>query len=101
MRRGTYLNAVLTVNAVLLSGLLWTQIAERPLLDSSAGAQSRTRPAGVPTIPNAAKQRDEMIKAIDELRVAVKAQQRLLESGKVRVEVTNLDDIKIDVPNRR
>ena len=101
MRRVSYLNGILTANAVLLAGLLWTQIAGQPLLSSSAVAQNRS-PAGppVPTVPNAAKQRNENIKAIHELGRTMQEIMRMLRSGQVKVEVTNLDDIKIAAETR-
>jgi hypothetical protein len=102
MRRGTYLNVILTVNAVLLTGLLWTQLADRPLLESEAAAeaQSRTKTPNPPVIPNAAAQRDRMINAIKDLKQSVDAQRKFLESGKLKVTVTNLDEINLEVPSR-
>jgi hypothetical protein len=93
MRQGTYLNVILTVNAALLTGVLWTQVAERPALSSAALAQSAPRADG---IPNAAAQRQKMIEALRDLKASMDANTRLLESGKLKVEVTNLSDIKID-----
>jgi hypothetical protein len=100
MRRGTYLNVILTVNAVLLTGLLWTQIASQPLLASTATAQSRTKQATAPVIPNAADQRNKMINALADLKRSVDAQRQLLESGKLKVYVTNLDEINLEAPPR-
>jgi hypothetical protein len=100
MRQGTYLNVILTVNAVLLTGLLWTQVVSQPLLDTSAAAQSRTRTAAPPVIPNAAAQRAKMIDALNDLKQSVDAQRKLLESGKLKVTVTNLDEIKLETPKR-
>jgi hypothetical protein len=100
MRRGTYLNVILTVNAVLLTGLLWTQLVDRPLLEAEAAAQSRTKTTQPPVIPNAAAQREKMIKAISDLKQSVDTQRKLLESGKLKVTVTNLDEIKLEAPSR-
>ena len=59
MRQGTYLNVILTVNAVLLAGLVWTQVADTPLLAETASAQSRSRLSNqpVPTVPAFAARR--------------------------------------------
>lgn len=100
MRRASYLNGILTANAVLLAGLLWTQIAGQPLLSSSAVAQNRTPARPVPTIPNAAKQRNEIIESIHELRRTTQESMRMFRSGQVKVEVTNLDEIKIAAGTR-
>jgi acetamidase/formamidase len=95
MRQSKYLNVILTVNAVLLAGLLWTQIASAPVLAQDAVAQVRATRA-VPTIPNAAEQRKKMIDALQEIRQSADATKQLLESGQVKVQVTNLDDIRIE-----
>ena len=97
MRQRTYLNVILTVNAVLLAGLVWTQIADTPLLAETASAQNRSSlgPA-VPNVPNAGKQREQIAKEIVALRTALEKTRTLLESGRVKVEVTNLGEIKTD-----
>ncbi|MDY7108374.1 MAG: hypothetical protein SYC29_07025 [Planctomycetota bacterium] len=100
MRRGTYLNVILTVNAVLLTGLLWTQLADRPLLETEAAAQSRTKTPAPPAPPNAAEQRAKMIKTLNGLKQSVDAQRKLMESGKLKVTVTNLDEIELEAPSR-
>jgi hypothetical protein len=93
MRRATYLNVVLTINAVLLAALLWSAVAGRPLFSTEAAAQSRTRYAEVPNVPNAGEQRAEMVAALKDLKQSVEATNRLLSSG-VRVVVTNPDEIR-------
>jgi hypothetical protein len=97
MRQQKYLNVILTVNAILLAGLLWTQVADRPVLSDEATAQSRTQPRqpGV-GIPNAAQQRMEMVDGIEDLKKAMAAQYRLLKSGELTVRVSNLDEIEIE-----
>lgn len=99
MRQGAYLNVILTVNAVLLGGVLWTQVASHPGLTQSASAQST--PSGAPVgqahgvgIPNAGDQRQKMIEALRELTASVESSRKLMESGKLKVQVTNLDQIK-------
>lgn len=92
MRRDTYLNVILTVNAMLLAGMLWTQVAEKPLLAETAIAQgSRNRV----TIPNAANQRKLIADEIKKLNKSMEATRKLIESGKIKIEVTNLDQIKL------
>jgi hypothetical protein len=95
MRQGTYLNVILTVNAVLLAGALWTQIAGGPVLTQSASAQSPGGRDSGKGIPDAGAQREKMIEALRDLKASVDASRKLLESGKLRVQVTNLDEIDL------
>ncbi len=97
MRRLTYLNAILTVNAGLLCGILWTQVVSTPLLVQSAEAQV-SRAADLPGIPNAAGQREQMIRQLERVNRNIEAMTKIVESGKTRVEVTNLSDIKLEKP---
>jgi hypothetical protein len=92
-----YMNIVLTINAVLLLGLLWSGWSGEPVFSNEAAAQSRSRPQGwrpVPTVPNAGKQRDRQIQATEEVQRSVDAMVRLLESGDIKVQVTNQDEIQ-------
>jgi hypothetical protein len=93
IRQGTYLNAILTVNAVLLSALIWTQLAPRPLMADTATAQYDARRGG---IPNAGEQRQKLIAGMAEVKASVDSTRKLLESGKLKVEVTNLDEIRLE-----
>lgn len=101
MRKATYLNVILTANAVLLGGLLWTHVAETPILAQSASAQVRTStpPALKPGtgVPNAGMQRDAMIRALQDIQRSVESTRKLLESGGVTVEVSNLDQYATSV----
>jgi len=97
MKRGNYLNAILTVNAVLLAGLVWTQIVGRPIFAGEAVAQVRTIPPRSYVVPNAAVQRDTMINVMRSLEKKLSEAQVLLTSGKLKVEVTNLDEIEVVV----
>jgi hypothetical protein len=99
MRKRNYLNAIMTVNAVLLGGLLWTQVAATPLFASRATAQSRSKLSGnpVPTVPNAAKARNLTNQLLRELRSTLDTTNRLLQSGNVKIEVTNLDEVDINL----
>lgn len=90
MQPSRYLNVILTVNAVLLTAVLWNGIAERPLLSSTAHAQ------GVPEgVPNAGMQRHQMIEGLRDVRSQLEATRRMLESGAIKVQVTNLDELKV------
>jgi len=91
MRQRKYLNVILTVNALLLAALTWTQIAATPLLASEASADTKRPRIGV---PNAAAQRQDMIRAIRDLQRTNDETRRLLESGKIKVQVTNLGELK-------
>ena len=96
MGQGKYLNVILTVNAVLLTGLLWTQVAATPLLAGTAEAQNRTYGPKVPVIPNAAKQRDATIKAVKDVERAVNGLKASLENGRIKVQVSNLAELNGD-----
>lgn len=96
MRQGTYLNVILTVNAVLLAGLLWTHVASAPVFEQSASAQSKE---GV-GVPNAADQRQKMIETLRDLKASVDATNKVIQGGKLKVEVSNLDQArKVEVTN--
>ena len=97
MRQRTYLNVILTVNAVLMGGLLWTQVAATPMFATEAYAQKRSRLGPpVPTIPNAAVQRDRMLTGLRQVQRSVESISSLLRSGSVSVQVSNLDEISMD-----
>jgi type II secretory pathway component PulM len=80
------ITSLLTVNALLLGGLLWVQIAERPILARQAMAQR--------SLPNAGAQRDRMIRLLDEIRKSSADTKKLLEKGQIKVEVTKLPSSK-------
>jgi len=103
MRKSTYLNVILTVIAILLSSMLWVQVADQPILAENATAQSRSKPRkstasrGKPFVfPNDSDQRQKLIEEMKKVVTAVEATRKLIESGNIRVEVTNLSEIKID-----
>ena len=96
IRQRTYLNVILTVNAVLLSALVWVQVAPRAVEASTANAQTRPRLG----IPNAADQRQKTINELKSVNKSVQEMKQLLESGKVKVQVTNLDEIRIEGPDQ-
>lgn len=99
MRQTTYLNGILTVNAVLLAGVLWTQLVNRPVLAQSADAQTNAQ--GLPGIPNAGGQRDQMIRQLERLNVTLDSTMKHLQGGNLKTEVTNLKDIKIELPESK
>lgn len=98
-RRFTYLNGILTVNAVLLAGLMWTQIAGTSINDT-ASAQSRTRYADPVRdgkgVPDAGKQRMELVEAMRKLRKSIDSFYVLLDGGDIDVNVKNLAELKSD-----
>ncbi|MCH7571296.1 MAG: hypothetical protein IH891_00105 [Planctomycetes bacterium] len=93
MRRDTYLNIILTVNAILLATMLWVQIADQPLLAGNASAQRQSKQF---VFPNDADQRQKLIEEMKKMSKSMEATRKLIESGKLRVEVTNLGEIKMN-----
>lgn len=96
MRKDTYLNIILTVNAILLATMLWVQVADQPLLAENASAQRRTKPSNQFVFPNDAAQRQKLIEEMKKMSKSMEATRKLIESGKLRVEVTNLGEIKMN-----
>jgi hypothetical protein len=95
MRRGSYLNFILTVNAVLLGALVWGQLAARPVLAQSAAAQTSGGSSSQGAMINAAEQRQRMIEALQDIKRTVESTRTTIEAGKLRVEVVNLDQLKV------
>lgn len=95
MRQRTYLNVILTINAILLSGLLWTQIVSGPAFSSEAAAIQRNSSG----IPNAGDQRQQMIRLLEEIDGKVEATNSLLD-GEMRVHVTNINEVQVVDTNR-
>jgi hypothetical protein len=96
MRQGKYLNVILTVNAALLSVLVWSQVAgspHSPVWGSPAAAQQLPQQDGG-GIPNAAAQRQKMLEQLQGLRASVDAMRSMMEGGKVKVIVANADEIR-------
>ena len=90
MRQMKYLNVLLTINAVLMTAVLWTQIVAAPSLSPSAHAQ---RPAS-DGVPNAGMQRQQMIEELRALRSSVESTRSFMEGGALKVQVSNLDELK-------
>ena len=86
-RQGTYLNIVVTAVALLLAGLLWTQVADRgPVVRSSYAAIDDGN-----GVPDSGAQLERIIRELHEIRVTLEATKELMEDGMVQVQVTNLD----------
>ena len=94
MRQGRYLNVILTINAALLSALVWNGLAEKPLMSAQAQAQNQMTPIG-DGVPNAGKQRQFMLEALRDIRSQLEEMETKMESGAIKVQVTNLDELKV------
>lgn len=88
-----YLNTILSINAVLLAGLLWTQIAGTSLLDSPAHAQASNPPEQ--TFANPIKQRKEMIDILRATRSSIDSLKKKIDDAEFKVQVTNFDELSI------
>ena len=88
-RQGAYLNIVLTAVTILLAALLWTQFSGQGGMVRSSFAADRNGSG----VPDAGEQRERMIREIQELRNTLEATRKLMESGRAKVQVTNLDQI--------
>lgn len=109
MQRDTYRNGMLTVIAVLLAVLAWTNVSEQSLLASEVHAQIRSKPAGTARYPvaqsddemgvssigeRAVVQRDEIVAAIERLRFSVDAIAARLDRGDLQVKVVEAKEQK-------
>lgn len=90
MRRNSYLNVILTVNALLLAGLVWVQVADEPLMANTATAQVRSKPTEI-KVPNAAAQRQAIVDELKKTNQSLEALKRTIESGGLQVEVANAE----------
>ena len=88
-RQGIYLNIVLTALTIVLAALLWTQFASGGGVARSSFASDRS-PDG---IPDAGEQRERIVRELQEIRGTLEATRQLMESGRAKVQVTNLDQI--------
>ena len=94
MRQGTYLNVILTVNAALLTGLLWGQLAGHASFDAQAIAQVPV-PTGQSAIPvTSADQRQRQIELMRDLKASVDELKKTMQSSTFKVEVTNIGELK-------
>lgn len=97
MGQGRYLNIILTVNALLLTVLVWTQLAGHGPLVQRADAQS----AGGGSMVSAAEQRQRMIESMRDMRQAVNETNRLLERGTLKVTVMNAHELRSESQGNR
>ena len=87
MKRRTYLEAILTVNAILLAGILWVFVSG----GDGAGTQSAIANGGPPPgIPNAAGQRNEMIRELKTISKSIREMQSDLNDAEFKVRVTSM-----------
>lgn len=93
MRRPRPVETLLTVNAVLLAAVLVAGPGQG-LAQTAVAQPSQTR--SPVRFPNAASQRAEMVKALKALEQKIDANTKALQ-GTLKVEVTNLDEIKVEV----
>lgn len=92
-RSQQFLNGILTVNAVLLAALVWTNVSDGPSRAEAAPLlpQADEVQGGV---PNAGAQRERMISEIRALREDVRALEQAMSSGRVKVNVGNFAELK-------
>jgi len=92
-RNATYLNAILTVNAVMVAALVWTHVSDGP---SVANASPLQVDGGDATggVPNAGLQRLQTLNEIRALREDVQRLELLLASGRVKFGVSNFAELK-------
>ncbi len=88
-RQGTYLNIVLTALTIVLAALLWTQFSSSGGVVRSSFASDRSATG----IPDSGEQRERIIRELREMRGTLEATRELMESGRAKVQVTNLDQI--------
>ncbi len=104
MSKDTYLNTILTVIALLLGGLLWTQVAERSFVDpAQAQIRSGSARTGVVTGESdalegvsglgrrAIAQRQTLIDELSSLRIALEGFDGFVRSGKLVVRIDDPD----------
>jgi hypothetical protein len=100
MQQGTYLNVILTVNAVLLAALVWvsTGPAEADAQVATRGQPSsavRSSPFTGTLFPvNAGEQRMRMIELLERINASTADVSDRLERGAANVQVTNLSEIQ-------
>ncbi len=109
-RRLTYLNAILTVNAVLIASLAWTALVGDPSASLALASPQSSLPTNQVTkdetgsgggVPNAGLQRLQIINEIKGLRSEIQRIDAALSSGKMKINVGNLSEIKLEVDYAR
>lgn len=106
MQRGTLTNGFLLGVAVLLAVNVMFHLGSSNIGPQEAAAQNKSygppsrdsRRADDPKdVPNQARQLERILTALERLESKLEANTRMLESGKMKVEVTNLSDISVNV----
>ena len=92
-RQVTYLNAILTLNAVLLAGLLWTQIASSPM-STEVVAQSSFQTPGPG--PDPGRQRVQMIQELQSIRSQVMDINASIKRG-LEVRLSDEDSMTVEI----
>ncbi len=82
-------------NVMLLLALGWTVVGQRPASHAALAAAEGSTDDNV-GIPNAAGQRQKMIEELRLLRQSVDAVNKSINSGNLKMEITNLDKMKSD-----
>jgi hypothetical protein len=92
-RNATYLNAILTVNAVMVAALVWTHVSEGPSLANASPLQAETG-ENTGGVPNAGLQRLQTLNEIKALRSDVQRLEATLVAGKIRFGISNFAELK-------
>lgn len=91
MNRAKYLNVILTINAILLAGLLWVAVADRVVLaDRAIATGPRTG------IPDAGAQRFEMIRELRKFNAWADNLTEKITTHEYSVKVTSMPRIEVD-----
>jgi hypothetical protein len=97
----SYLNAVLTVIAVMLGLNLLVQASSLPAGSSAAHASTAPAQPGVAQIPNAAEQRRAMIVALEAMNRRLTSIETKLDKG-LSVKVTEMPAVTVsEMPDNR
>jgi hypothetical protein len=91
-RQTAYLNAILTANAALLGVLVWSQLGGGPASAHAAPVQATT--SSEVGVPNASVQRLQQINELRALRDDLQRIEAALTSGRLRVSIDNLGELK-------
>ncbi|MHC5022326.1 MAG: hypothetical protein ACYTGG_00245 [Planctomycetota bacterium] len=101
MQQGTYLNVILTINAILLAALVWVSLgpaeadAQQVRPNPEPSSPVRSSPfTGTPFPINPGAQRIRMIELLEHISAATLETNDQLEAGEARVQVTNLSEIQ-------
>jgi hypothetical protein len=96
VRSRGFLSGILTVNAVLLAALVWTNITEGPSRAEAAPVAPVAQSDDPPQIgvPNAGAQRERLIAEVRSLREDVRALEQAVNSGRMKVTISNFSELK-------